>query len=127
LPPQDDRRRLSSRAVKIGMVSALSMTMVACGSDRETRAYCVDDEAPPSLGGGVSGYKVVDDYNCDDDDLEDGTTSYGRYFWYYGGRQDGTGYVSGGSRISPSEGKVVTAGGKTVSRGGFGGSGSGGS
>jgi hypothetical protein len=108
------------------MVSALSMTMVACGSDRETRAYCVDDEAP-RLDSYETGYKVVDDDYCDDDDLEDGTTSYGRYFWYYGGTRSGTGYVSGGSRISPSDGKVITAGGKTVSRGGFGGSGSSGS
>jgi hypothetical protein len=107
------------------MVSVLSLTMVACGSDDETTAYCVDGEAPQQTLPPDS-YQVVDDDYCDEDDVEDGTVSYGRYFWYYGGQRSGA-YISGGSRVGPSDGKIRTAAGKTLSRGGFGGSGKSGS
>jgi hypothetical protein len=113
LPPQTDKRRLSSRAVKIGAVGVLSLAMVGCGSDEETMAHCVDRSQ-----------LVVDDDNCDEDDLDDGSDSYDTYFWYYGGRRGGDGRASGGSLVPPSDGKITTASGKTVSRGGFGGSGS---
>ncbi|WP_285694935.1 hypothetical protein [Actinomadura sp. NBRC 104412] len=125
MPPQQDKRRLSSRAVKIGMVSALSLTVAACGS-KTTTAWCVDRYAP-AVGRTAGGYKVVSDVFCDSRDIERGTVSYGRYFWYYGGKRDSDGYVSGGSRFGPSKGKIKSSSGRTLSRGGFGGSGRSGS
>lgn len=118
MPPQEPTRRLSSRAVKVGMVSALSLTLVACGSS-STTARCVDRN---SSSAGKSGYRVVPDTRCDTDDIDGSTTPYGRYFWYYGGKT-GSGYVSGGSRVRP-EGKIKSSSGRTLSRGGFGGGGS---
>jgi len=125
LPPQEQKRRLSSRAIKIGMVSALSLTVAACGS-KTTTAWCVDRYAPP-IGKTKGGYRVVPDYFCDSRDVQRGTISYGRYFWYYGGKRDSDGYVSGGSSVGPSKGKIKTKSGTTLSRGGFGGGGRSGS
>ncbi|GGV03629.1 hypothetical protein ACFHW2_05190 [Actinomadura sp. LOL_016] len=115
MPPQEPTRRLRSRAVKVGMVSALSVTLVACGS-KSTVARCVDREDP-------GGRKVVSDFNCDRDDIDDGA-SYGQYYWYYGGSVR-NGYASGGSSVRP-EGKIKSRNGTTLSRGGFGGRGGGG-
>lgn len=115
MPPQEPTRRLSSRAVKVGMVSALSLTLVACGSG-STTARCVDRNAPAK---GKSGYKVVPDGYCDSGDIDDPSPAYGRYFWYYGGKSN-SGFVSGGSRVRP-DGKIKSSGGRTLSRGGFGG------
>ncbi|QKG26208.1 hypothetical protein ACTIVE_7861 [Actinomadura verrucosospora] len=123
MPPQEPGRRLSSRTVKVGMVSALSLTLVACGSG-STTARCVDRNAPSGKGG----YRVVPDSNCNVDDIDNGGTSpYGRYFWYYGGKRGSGGFVSGGSQYRPSDGKIKSGSGKTLSRGGFGGSGKSGS
>jgi hypothetical protein len=107
------------------MVSALSLTVAACGS-KTTTAWCVDRYAP-SVGQTKGGYKVVSDNFCDRTDIERGTVSYGRYFWYYGGNRDSAGYIYGGSRIGPSKGKIKSPSGATLSRGGFGGSGKSGS
>jgi len=128
LPPQDiPRPRLSSRAVKIGMVSALSLTLVACSS-KTTIAYCVDRRAIPT-GNVQGGYKVVPDFFCERT-YSYTSPDYGRYFWYYGGRRSsdssGSSYVSGGSHYAPSRGKIKSSTGKTL-RGGFGGSGRSGS
>jgi hypothetical protein len=101
------QRSMRSRAVQVGMVGTLSLTLVACSST--TRADCVDRQFP--RGGG---YKVVDDRACDSG------ASFGRYFWYYGGRRVG-GYVSRGSTIRPRGVKIKSGSGKTLSRGGFGG------
>ncbi|NDU72628.1 hypothetical protein GWI34_08305 [Actinomadura sp. DSM 109109] len=121
MPPQEPTRRLSSRAVKVGMVSALSVTLVACGSN-STTARCVDRDAPAK---GRSGYKVVSDGYCDTDDIDSrSSSSYGRYFWYYGGKSR-SGFVSGGTQSRP-DGKIKSSSGRTLSRGGFGGSGGGG-
>ena len=131
MPQQDlPRPRLSSRAVKIGMVSALSLTLAACG--KTTTAYCVDRLSFTGLGSGS--YRVVPDYYCERT-YPFTSPDYGRYFWYYGAKRvsddsrynsgssstSGT-YVSGGSRYAPSRGKIKTSSGKTL-RGGFGGSG----
>ena len=122
MPTQEPTRRLSSRAVKVGMVSTLSLTLVACGSS--TTARCVDKNAPPT---GKGGYKVVSDSYCDVDDIDNGSSyhPYGRYFWYYGGKRGSNGYVSGGTQTRP-DGKIKSSGGRTLSRGGFGGGGRGG-
>ncbi|WP_242890511.1 hypothetical protein [Actinomadura litoris] len=126
MPPQEPTRRLSSRAVKVGMLGALSLALVACGS-KSTTAYCVDRNAP-AVGKTKGGYKVVSDVYCDPGDIDRGyVSSYNRYFWYYGGSRDSRGYVSGGTSFRSSKGKVKSSSGRTLSRGGFGGSGRSGS
>lgn len=83
------------------------MTLVACSSN--TDASCVDGQNRSG-----SSYRVVPDRYCDNGG------SYGRYYWYYGGRYRG-GYVSRGSSIRPRSGKITSRGGRVISRGGFGG------
>ncbi|QXJ26900.1 hypothetical protein AGRA3207_006458 [Actinomadura graeca] len=108
------------------MLSALSLTLVACGS-KSTTAYCVDRSAPV-IGKAQGGYRVVSDGLCDADDIDRGrSSSYNRYFWYYGGKRDSSGFASGGSSFRPSKGKVKSSSGRTLSRGGFGGGGRSGS
>lgn len=119
MPPKDARRLMRSGAVQLSAVSLLSLSLVACSS-QSTTAYCVDSRAP--TGGS---YRVVPDGYCDNGG------SYGRYYWYYGGRYR-TGYVSQGTSVRPRSGqitsrggRVISRGGQTVSRGGFGHHGSG--
>ncbi|TDD65508.1 hypothetical protein [Actinomadura rubrisoli] len=107
------------------MLSALSLTLVACGS-KSTTAWCVDRNAP-AIGQTKGGYKVVPDTFCNTGDINRTTTSYGQYFWYYGGKRTSNGFVSGGRSFRPSKGKIKSASGRTLSRGGFGGSGKSGS
>jgi hypothetical protein len=107
MPAQDARRRMRSGAVQLSAVSMLSLTLVACSSS--TRAYCVDGQS--SYGGSR---RVVADYYCDNGG------SYGRYYWYYGGRYHG-GYISHGTTIRPRGGRITSHGGRVISRGGFGG------
>jgi hypothetical protein len=101
------QRSMRSRAIQVGMVGTLSLTLVACSSS--TRADCADRQF-----GRGGGYKVVPDSYCDS------SGSFGRYFWYYGGRRVG-GFVSRGSTIRPRGVNIKTGSGKTLSRGGFGG------
>ncbi len=101
------------------MLSALSLTLVACGS-KSTTAWCVDRNAPAV---GKGGYRTVPDSFCDPGDIDGSSRSYGQYFWYYGGRRGSDGTVAGGSSYRPSKGKVKSSGGHTLSRGGFGGGG----
>ncbi|HEY7489209.1 MAG TPA: hypothetical protein VH912_32525 [Streptosporangiaceae bacterium] len=101
------QRSMRSRAVQVGMVGTLSLTLVACSSS--TSADCVDARSR-----GVSGYRVVPDNYCDSGG------SFGRYFWYYGGRRSGV-FVAGGSSIRPRGATIKSRSGKTLSRGGFGG------
>ncbi|MEU6035428.1 hypothetical protein ABZ801_08450 [Actinomadura sp. NPDC047616] len=114
--------------MKIGMVSALSLTLAACSS-KTTTAWCVDRQAIPA-GNVKGGYKVVSDFYCERT-YSYTSPDYGRYFWYYGGKRtsdsgSGSTYVSGGSHYAPSKGKIKSSSGKTL-RGGFGGSGRSGS
>lgn len=106
-------RRLSSRVVQVGMVGTLSMTLAACGG-KSTRADCVDGSNV--LGGQ---YQIVQDGNCD-------SSNYGRYFWYYGGAHSGTRAYKG-TTLKPKKGEIKTSSGRTIRKGGFGSSGSGGS
>jgi hypothetical protein len=105
---QKSVRRMRSGAVQLSAVSVLSLTLVACSSS-STRATCVDGQTR-----GYSGYRVVPDYYCDNGG------SYGRYFWYYGGRSR-SGYLYHGTTIRPRGGRIVSRGGRVISRGGFGG------
>src|SRR4051812_50128079 len=105
MPPQNARRRMRSGAVRLSAVSVLSLTLVSCSSS--TSASCVDGQS--SRGGS---YRVVPDYFCDNGG------SYGRYYWYYGGRYRNNGYVSGGSSVRPRGSRIVSRGGRGISRGG---------
>jgi hypothetical protein len=107
MPPQDTVRRMRSGAVQLGAVSLLSLTLVACSSG--TTASCVDRQNRRA-----DSYRVVDDRYCDSGG------SFGRYYWYYGGRSRG-GFISRGSSIRPRSGKITSRGGRVISRGGFGG------
>ncbi|MFG1999590.1 hypothetical protein ACGFNU_10635 [Spirillospora sp. NPDC048911] len=124
--------------MKIGMVSALSLSVVSCSSDDDgdaVTAYCVTQDDDLSTGApapfpteGPDGFKVVDDDNCDDPDSSSSTTrsSHSSYFWYYGGVRTQSGRVRAGSMSMPSGTNITSAEGKTI-RSGFGGSSSHGS
>lgn len=107
MPHQDAKRRMRSGAVQLSAVSVLSLTLVACSSS--THAYCVDGQNSDG-----NHRRVVADHYCDNGG------SYGRYYWYYGGRYHG-GYISGGSTIRPRGSRITSRGGRVISRGGFGG------
>jgi hypothetical protein len=98
---------MRSGAIQLSAVSMLSLTLVSCSSS--TEASCVDGQVRSA-----GGYRVVADYYCDNGG------SYGRYFWYYGGRSR-SGYISRGSMIRPRGSRIVSRGGRVISRGGFGG------
>jgi hypothetical protein len=108
------RRRMRSRAVKVGMLGTLSMSLAACGGSSYT-ADCVDGY---TYSGGQ--YKVVSDRDCDYGG------NGGRYFWYYGGTATSAGYVYKGTTLKPHKGEIKTKSGRTLQRGGFGGSSGGG-
>jgi hypothetical protein len=108
-------RRMSSRAVRLGMLGALSLTLVGCGSEsEEVQAYCVQQDTLLSDGS----YEVVDEDLCDDDDYRSGHA--GGYYWYYGGHRSGS-RILNGSTVKPKGAHITTAKGKTLQRGGFGG------
>ncbi|MGI8336616.1 hypothetical protein ACRYCC_42300 [Actinomadura scrupuli] len=123
MPASDARRRLSSRVVKIGMLSALSVTLVACSSQSTTR-YCVDRQDPAGFfDRSKGGYQVVPDVYCATT-YSLGSPNYNRYFWYYGGRgytSHGRHYIYRGSSIAPRGKTIKSSSGHTISRGGFGG------
>lgn len=111
-------RRMSSRAVRLGMLGALSVTLVGCGnSSDEVQANCVSQDSQLSDGS----YEIVDEDLCDDDD---GFRS--GYYWYYGGVRSGSRILKG-TTVRPKGVKIVTVKGKTLQRGGFGGRSSSGS
>jgi hypothetical protein len=101
------QRRLSSRIVQVGMIGTLSMTLAACSSNSSTTAYCVDRD---DFTGGQ--YQIVNDDNC-------GNSSYGRYFWYYGGSRVGN-RIHKGTTLRPKKGSITSYHGKSIQRGGFG-------
>jgi hypothetical protein len=118
----DAGRRLSSRVIKIGMLSALSVSLVACSGSSTTR-YCVDRQDPAGLfDRSKGGYQVVPDVYCAAS-YPLGSRSSNRYFWYYGGRgytSQGRHYIYRGSSISPRGRTIKSSSGHTISRGGFG-------
>jgi hypothetical protein len=133
-------RRLSSRAVRLGLLGTLSLALAACAPSAtgETSydstydstyepapaaeepayvppadavtAYCVSDETFAEADGS---YELVDDTFCDDESYA------GIYYWYYGGLLTGA-RVHSGSTVVPRHGTVVTSSGREISRGGFG-------
>ncbi|RJL34376.1 hypothetical protein [Bailinhaonella thermotolerans] len=117
-----------SKAVALGAVGAVSVLVIAffaSQDDDETTADCVDVET--RLPDGT--YQVVDERYCEDDDEGGGSSAggggHGSYIWYYGGNRAGV-RVGGGTTIRPADTTIVTRGGTTIQRGGFGGRGTGG-
>lgn len=145
-------RRLSSRAVSIGLLGTLSLALTACASTVEDDVYVpvaeppaadspayvpppadpsdsvplpVEPSAPAEYA--VTAYCVADDtfdegdgsYEIADDALCYDESYAGFYYWYYGGSR-AYARISGGSTVAPRHGTVVTSGGQSISRGGFG-------
>ncbi|ROO83595.1 hypothetical protein EDD29_1101 [Actinocorallia herbida] len=106
------QRRMSSRAVKVGLLGTLSMSLTACGGSHT--ATCVENRLLPG-----GGYRAVSDSYCSG-------SSSSNYRWYYGGNSSSSGIITGGSSLKPKKGSIKTKGGTTL-RGGFGWSGGGGS
>ncbi|WP_460368101.1 hypothetical protein [Actinocorallia lasiicapitis] len=121
-------RRLSSRAVKIGALGVVSAALatwgfVACDPfEDDSTADCV-------IGPDAKGdYEVVPDRYCDDDGgtySSNGSTH--STFWYYNAYHRNGSHISGGTTLRPKKGGIKTSSGSTIRKGGFGGSGSGGS
>jgi hypothetical protein len=123
-PPHAEPSRKSSKVVPLVVLGVLSVMVVgycAAQDDDDVVADCVIQ-----LEDGT--YQVVDDDYCDDD----GTTvryysgARGAYLWYYGGRRTGN-RVEGGTTLRPSDTNISSRNGKSIQRGGFGNSWSGGS
>ncbi|MCK2217698.1 hypothetical protein MF672_028470 [Actinomadura sp. ATCC 31491] len=122
-PPQE---RKSSKAIQLTVLGVLSVMLVgycaATADDDDVTADCV-----VQLDDGT--YEVVDDDYCDEDD---GHTSHyyggsrGAYLWYYGGTRVGN-KIRGGTTYRPSDVDITSRSGKSIQRGGFGKSWSGGS
>ncbi len=113
------QRRMRSTAVRIGMVSMLSVAVAGCGSSGEeytdsgedVTAYCVD----PNTLDGEGNYEVVDEDLCDDDD----GSRHGAYFFYYGGFRSGS-KIKGGTTVRPHNANISTEKGRSIQRNGFG-------
>ncbi|RVX43365.1 hypothetical protein EDD27_6047 [Nonomuraea polychroma] len=126
-PPQapTEQPRKSSKVVPLVVLGVLSVMVVgycsAVQDDDEVTADCVIQLADGT-------YQAVDDDYCEDDD---GHTHYyggsrGAYIWYYGGRRVGN-RIEGGTTYRPSDVNITSRNGKSIQRGGFGNSWSGGS
>ncbi|NUS73010.1 MAG: hypothetical protein HOQ05_06340 [Corynebacteriales bacterium] len=102
-----------STFIALGTIGAVAASVLACcclsTEEEEVIADCVDRNDYVS----GSGYRIVDDDECDDSD------SYGSYFWYYGGTRTGL-RSYGGSSFKPKDVKIKTRSGKTLQKGGFG-------
>lgn len=119
--------RKSSKVVPLTIIGALSVMVLgfcAATPDDDVTADCVirrDDGT----------YEVVDDDYCDDD----GHNTYyhssyvgsrGAYMWYYGGQKVGN-RIQGGTTLRPADVNITSRTGKSIQRGGFGRSWTGGS
>ncbi|MFG1709198.1 hypothetical protein ACFLIM_39005 [Nonomuraea sp. M3C6] len=104
-----------SRTIELGAVAAIaSLVLTACGgTDEQVTADCVEQAAQAD-----GSHRVVDDRYCDD--------SHGTFVYIYGGGSS-RGYVRGGTTVRPTNATITTRSGKVISRGGFGGRGTGGS
>jgi hypothetical protein len=125
-PPQAPTQppRKSSKIVPLVVLGVLSVMVVgycAAQDDDEVTADCV-----VQLEDGT--YEVVDDDYCDDDNgnIRYYSGSRGAYTWYYGGRRVGN-RIEGGTTYRPSDVDITSRNGKSIQRGGFGNSWSGGS
>ncbi len=134
---------MSSRAVRLGLLGTLSVSLAACASNAYEDVSPPDDsevvyegsyeplpEQPVQVpAGAVVAYCVDEESHTDDGSYEVADDSlceveyedtYGSvYYWYYGGTVTGS-RVAGGSTVTPRHADVVTSSGGPVTRGGFG-------
>lgn len=145
MPPQDARRRLSSRVVALGMLGSLSTALVACSTDDTTTATCVDggqgassgtdfgstpaptETASPSASDTPTdnfgdtppdgGYTVVDDSYCDGSPVDDGSDGGAHHtrYFWYYG---GRAYFAGGRRYISGGSEFAPSGGHIRTAGG---------
>jgi hypothetical protein len=110
-------RRMRSKAINLGIVGALAVSLAACGGTQSVQRTCVDEFdqpvpdaqclATPVASPGSNGSR---------------TTSPSRH-WYYGGTRSSGGRMSGGSYTAPASSSGSSGSKKSgISIGGFGGS-----
>lgn len=107
-------RRKTTAKVALGAVTGIAalVALFAADDDDEVVADCVVSTAEKD-----GSYRIVDDSYCE---------NRGAYVrWVYGGSSSG-GYVRGGTTVRPSDVSISSRSGRVISRGGFGGRGSGG-
>ncbi|SDL86327.1 hypothetical protein SAMN05421874_13115 [Nonomuraea maritima] len=122
-PPQATKEppRKSSKVVPLVVIGVLSVMVVgycAATTDDDVTADCVIQREDGT-------YEVVDDDYCDDGHAYYGG-SRGAYMWYYGGRMVGN-RMQGGTTLRPTDVNISSRSGKSIQRGGFGRSWTGGS
>ncbi|MFI6909697.1 hypothetical protein ACIBKY_51140 [Nonomuraea sp. NPDC050394] len=104
----------STGVIALGAVGAVAAVVALATQEHEVVADCVRAVQQPD-----GSYAVVDDQFCE------GGSHHG-YVYVYGGNSSG-GYVRGATSVRPADTTIVTRSGKTITRSGFGGRGSGGS
>ncbi|WP_153263092.1 hypothetical protein [Nonomuraea phyllanthi] len=108
--------------VAIGAVAVLSVAVAIVafgGGEDDAEEVVADCVIATQQADGT--YQVVDDRYCD------GGSHAAYYHWLYGSSTTGrTGYVRGGTTTKPANAQITTRTGKVISRGGFGGRGTGG-
>ncbi|WP_327090746.1 hypothetical protein OIE66_09015 [Nonomuraea sp. NBC_01738] len=126
-------RRLSSRAVSVGAVTAISVLVLgACGQQSsypspvetvaggdESDSFHEDDEEEEGVVATCvrrdseddETYEVVSDTRCS------GVGKHGAYLWYYGGHR-AKGRISDGSTRRPPSAYIITRSGDEISRSG---------
>ncbi|MEV3986622.1 hypothetical protein [Nonomuraea sp. NPDC049758] len=106
---------MATAKVALGAVTSIAALagLLHAASDEEVVADCVMVTAEPD-----GTYRIMDDSFCD---------SHAAYVrWVYGGTSSG-GYVRGGTIVRPPGDMSITSrSGRVISRGGFGGRGTGG-
>jgi hypothetical protein len=106
--------RKSSKDIKLASIAALAaLVATACSSGPDVVADCVERTAQPD-----GTHRIVDDDLCDD--------GHSAFYYIYGGSTYNNHYIRGGTTVRPSNANVSTRSGTTISRGGFGGRGTGG-
>ncbi|WP_431928617.1 hypothetical protein [Nonomuraea jabiensis] len=120
-------RRYSSgdgegRVFAIGVVAMLSLAVVvtiASADEDDVEEVVADCVIATQQADGT--YQVVDDRYCE------GGSHVAYYHWLYGSSTASrTGYVRGGTTTRPANAQITSRTGKVISRGGFGGRGTGG-
>ncbi|MFC5814330.1 hypothetical protein [Nonomuraea harbinensis] len=126
-PGKPPPKKKSSNVVTLTVIGVVSVMVVgycaATSNAEDVTADCVDTSQRADDGS----YMVVEDYYCDDDN---GSTHYyggsrAAYHWYYGGTRVGQ-RVRSGTTLRPADATITSRDGRSIQRGGFGSSRTGG-
>ncbi|GGK90579.1 hypothetical protein Ppa06_57790 [Planomonospora parontospora subsp. parontospora] len=110
-----NRTRKSSSVIQVtGLATLSALVLAACTVEETVVSDCVETASRAPDGS----YRVVDDRYCE------GGSHHG-YSHYYGGSSAG-GRVHSGTTVRPGNVTITTRSGTVISRGGFGGRGTGG-